>query len=202
MRHFASQCSRRPAAHAESRKLTESQLERLKREFAEEQADPQVGKERRIAAARERQRAAWKPPESPSAESAYRMNLGKCKGLTVQEVQHQDAGCFSALIAWKNSFLDERRDSKTALEEAAMLEELLKQRPHLQRERTLKACRKLGRRRTKMCTLKRKASGGFSSDGRCRSNYYYLFHAGFLTRRQKLDEKRGSRCGSNSASRG
>ena len=96
LRDLAGHCSRRPAckSHAHTRALTEDEVIALRSEFESELENPVVAKVRKVAAAKARSAAQWKPPESaPDVE--YKMTFGKCSGpkaLTVIEVNERNSG--------------------------------------------------------------------------------------------------------------
>ena len=107
LRDFQGHCSRRPKCkgHKDSRRLTEDEVAKMRAEFDEEQRNPSAAKEKKVAAAKVRQAANWKPPDEPAANAEYKMNFGKHsqpgKQLSVMEVQQADPGYFKA-CAWRS----------------------------------------------------------------------------------------------------
>jgi len=127
--------------HPDSRSLNSEELSRLETEFWDEQQDPAGAKARRVAAAKERQSKAWVPPQDVQGEEEYRMNFGKhCVGgdKTIKEVSAQDPGYFKWLVSGKSDILDVRPDLKAALDKEGLLQDLLTQRPELQKQRAEK----------------------------------------------------------------
>ena len=120
-------------SHAHTRTLTEDEVIALRSEFESELENPAVAKVRKVAAAKARSAAQWKPPESaPDVE--YKMTFGKYSGpraLTVIEVNERNSGYFKSLMSWRNNILEMRPDLKLALERAGLLADLVAERPQL-----------------------------------------------------------------------
>jgi hypothetical protein len=154
LRDFQGHCSRRSncKSHKDSRKMTEDELIRMRAEFDEEDTNPKAAKEKQVAAAKARQAANWKPPETAAVDAEYRMTFGRYSGskaLTVMEVQQRDPGYFKALMSWKNDIVESRPDLKLALDKAGLLADLQEKRPVLQLERARKMLHKIEEERDK-----------------------------------------------------
>ena len=112
----------------------------MEEEFWAEQEDPAAERQRRAAAARDRHEKLWKPPseQAEGSESVYRMNFGKHstgKGKTVAEVLAKDPEYFKHLVSAHGDILTARPDLRAALAKEGVLDDLLEQRPALQRAR-------------------------------------------------------------------
>ncbi|CAK0838633.1 unnamed protein product [Prorocentrum cordatum] len=130
--------SRRPPckAHADSRDvLTPEEMVQLRQEFVEELANPALAKERKVAKAKARHHAGWKPPEAPQSQEEYRFDFGKHSGSTLRSVLQEDPGYLDRLMSWRNNILDQKLTLRCALEKEGLLEGLLAKRPQLMVER-------------------------------------------------------------------
>ncbi|CAK0822379.1 unnamed protein product, partial [Prorocentrum cordatum] len=123
-------------AHADSRDvLTPEEMVQLRQEFVEELANPALAKERKVAKAKARHRAGWKPPEAPQSQEEYRFDFGKHSGSTLRSVLQEDPGYLDRLMSWRNNILDQKLTLRCALEKEGLLEGLLAKRPQLMVER-------------------------------------------------------------------
>ncbi|CAK0791686.1 unnamed protein product, partial [Prorocentrum cordatum] len=123
-------------AHADSRDvLTPEEMVQLRQEFVEELANPALAKERKVAKAKARHHAGWKPPEAPQSQEEYRFDFGKHSGSTLRSVLQEDPGYLDRLMSWRNNILDQKLTLRCALEKEGLLEGLLAKRPQLMVER-------------------------------------------------------------------